>query len=466
MSDQPYPRTEQGNVQRFVDQFGHEFRYDRVGKRWLKWDGQRWAKDQTGAVYQAVATACDNILDEEVRNAPSDSEKNAWYSHWRQSQSWRGIDNAVKLAATHPKLVVLPEALDRQKWALNVENGVLLLHRNHQVDGQVQLLAHDPGLLLTRLAPVEYDPTARCPRFLRFLVEIFDHKREVIRYVQRALGYCLTGDTREQCFFMPYGLGMNGKSTLLNVVRGILGDYAMSTPATTFTSADRSDHGPRNDLARLKGARVVTAIELEHGKKLAESLVKTVTGRDAIAARFLFGEYFEYQPEFKLWLATNAKPKVRGTELAMWRRIHLIPFHHTIKPEDCVANMEEVLLHEASGILNWMIEGCYAWQDEGLNPPQSVKQATEEYRHEQDVLYGFLEECCTIAPNASCETRNLYEAYHDWANEHGEEPLSERKFTEYLTERGYGQGKDKVTRRSLRTGLALRDGVPADAPPF
>jgi putative DNA primase/helicase len=234
----------------------------------------------------------------------------------------------------------------------------------------------------------------------------------LIRFVQRAVGYSLTGSTNEQCLFILYGSGANGKSTFLNTISAMLGDYARQTPTDTLL-VKRGD-GISNDVARLHGARFVSAMEVDNGRRLAEAQVKQLTGGDLMAARYLYQEFFEFRPQFKLFMGVNHTPVIQGTDHGIWRRIHLVPFTVTIAKEDQDKRLVEELHAERSGILRWAVEGCLTWQAEGLEPPTAVAEATEEYRAEMDVLARFLLECRDVGPEARVATGLLYARYVGW----------------------------------------------------
>jgi putative DNA primase/helicase len=276
---------------------------------------------------------------------------------------------------------------------------------------------------------------------------------ELVRFVQKAVGYSLTGSTEEQCLFMLYGTGANGKSTLLQTVSGLLGDYARQTRTETLL-VQRGD-GVRNDLARLQGARFVSAVEVEGGRRLAEALVKQLTGGDRIAARFLYGEHFEFRPAFKLWLAVNHRPSVQGTDHAIWRRIRLLPFTVTIPEAEQDKRLMEKLQAELPGILRWAVEGCLVWQQEGLKPPKAVQQAIGEYRAEMDVLAAFIEQCCTLGPQQKVGTSTLYAEYGAWCTEMGETAMTQKALAGTLKERGCTSGRTKAER--FWSGIALRE---------
>ncbi|HYU47276.1 MAG TPA: phage/plasmid primase, P4 family, partial [Terriglobales bacterium] len=243
--------------------------------------------------------------------------------------------------------------------------------------------------LLTKCLPIAYDPNAECPTWLDFLKTIMANNAALITFLQRAIGYSLTGDTSEQCLFIAHGSGSNGKSTFLEVLQALLGDYAESTPSASLLAKDRHDGIP-NDIARLRGARLVTAVEIGEGKRLNEELVKRLTGQDTMTARFLFAEFFDFHAEFKLWIACNHLPTIRGTDHAIWRRIRLIPFTVTIPDEQQDKKLPGKLQAELPGILRWAIQGCLAWQEQELSTPSEVIAATKDYRALMDVIGGVL----------------------------------------------------------------------------
>jgi putative DNA primase/helicase len=255
---------------------------------------------------------------------------------------------------------------------------------------------------------------------------------------------------------MLYGAGANGKSTLIQSISALLGEYAQQTPTETLL-LQRGD-GPRNDLARLQGARFVSAVEVEGGRRLAEALVKQLTGGDTITARFLYGEHFEFQPMFKLWLAVNHKPVVQGTDYAIWRRICLLPFTVTIPEAERDKRLTEKLQAELPGILRWAVEGCLAWQQEGLEPPAVVKRATGDYRAEMDVIAAFIQNCCVVGDKQEISSSALYEEYRGWCAQMGESPVTQKALAIALQERGCTPGRKSGGR--LWRGIALKEDEP------
>ncbi len=433
-SEASYHLTDLGNAERFAKLFRNRVRYVPAWG-WLVWDGRRWAPDETNEVTRLAIETVREIY-HEAANCDDPNERHKLADHAKRSESRQRIEAMIGLAQA--LVAAHPDHFDRNPYLLNVLNGTVDLRTG-------QLREHRREDNMTKLAPVVFDPTAECPLWESFLDRVFNGNQTLISFLQRAVGYALTGDTKEQCLFILYGTGANGKSTFVNTVQAILGDYALQTPTETFL-AKRTEYIP-NDIARLKGSRFVSAIESAEGRKLNEPLIKQMTGGDKLSARFLHREWFDFTPEFKIFLATNHKPVIRGTDLAIWRRIRLIPFTVTIPESEQDKELPRKLLAEASGILNWAIEGCLAWQREGLGVPEEVKQATEQYRNEMDALAQFISDCCIADPKAKVLNKELYAAYEQWCRENGEEPLGSRAFGRALSERGFTPirlGKDRA----------------------
>jgi P4 family phage/plasmid primase-like protien len=432
LTDDFHP-TDLGNAERLVKRHGTELRYCHPWNRWLAWDGRRWAIDDTGEITRRAKETVRQIY-RQAADTEDDGARKALVNHARRSEAEARIRAMLSLAESEPGIPVLPAELDRDKWLLTVLNGTLDLRTG-------ELQPHQAGNMITRLAPVEYDPVATCPTWEAFLDRIMGSNANLIAYLQRAVGYSLTADVREQVLFILYGTGQNGKSTFLETLLALLGDYGQQTPTDTLLI--KRDNGIPNDVARLKGARLVTAIEAEEGKRLAESLVKQMTGGDRLVARFLHREFFEFKPAFKLWLATNHKPQIRGTDRAIWRRIRLIPFSVTIPDADVDLAMPDKLQAELPGILAWAMVGCLAWQSGGLGEPGEVLEATAEYRQESDLIGRFLDESCVTGPTFKTRAGELYEAYKTWAKANGEGEVSGTAFGLAMTERGFARDKDR-----------------------
>ena len=331
---------------------------------------------------------------------------------------------------------VLPDELDRNTWLLNCENGTIDTRTGRRREQK-------RADLITKRSPAHFDPHATCPRWLSFLERIMDGNQNLVDFLQRAVGYSLTGATGEQVLFFLYGTGANGKSTFLDIIYEVLGDYASATPTSTLLSKAGSDTIP-NDIARLKGVRFVSAVETEDGRRLAESVLKQITGDKRISARFMRGEWFDFKPECKLWLAANHKPVIRGTDDGIWRRIRLIPFTVSIPPEEQDHTLFEKLVTELPGILNWALQGCVRWQREGLGLPMEVKTAIATYREEMDTLADFFAECCTVEKHAMATARELYTRYTLWCEDNGERPERQKAFGMRLSERGFRRVKNSI----------------------
>lgn len=426
-----------GNAGRFARSYRNKLLC--AGNRWFHWDGQRWAASESGRQVDRSAKAIARDMAKRAL-ASGDKDEIRWAL---RTQSRERIKAMIDLA--RPELSVPAAQLDGDPLLLNVLNGTLDLRTGI-------LRKHDPADLITKLAAVTYDADAQCPNWLRFLDRVLATDAELIRGVQKMVGYSLTGDTREQVFFFLHGTGANGKTTFVEVLRALLGDYSTQAEFSTFLA--RRGDGPRNDIARLRGARFVAATEAQQDRNLDEAVVKSLTGGDTITARFLYGEFFEFQPAFKIWLTANHRPQVRGDDPAIWRRVRLVPFVVTIPDEERDPQLPATLAAELSGILTWAVEGCLAWQREGLGLPAAVRDATAGYRADMDRLAAFLYERCLIALEAQAGSTDLYSAYSAWCQARGEPADSQRVFSERLAAHDPGR-----IRKLKSNGLMVWRGI-------
>jgi putative DNA primase/helicase len=441
--------TDYGNALRLVADHGSRIRYVQAWRTWLVYDGTRWEKDATGQVMRyAKASICGIYT--QAAGGP-DSGRKALVTHALRSEAENRLCAMVALARSEPSVAIRPEQLDADPWLLNVNNGTLDLRTGALRD-------HDPNDLTTKLAPVVYDPEAECPLWLSALDRIFAGRQTVIEFFQRYIGYALTGDTREHVMAIGHGRGRNGKTTLLNAVQDVLGDYAEQAPASMLLVKDVN--AIPNDVARLHGVRFVVAAESAEGRRLDEALVKQLTGGDRVTARFMKAEWFTFRPTFKLWLSTNHRPEVRGTDRAIWSRIKLIPFTVTIPDEEQDKRLGDKLRAEAAGILRWAVEGCLAWQRDGLGAADEVREATEAYRADMDVLGAFLAEQCVLDVSARTTSAKLYEAYTTWAQQAGEKAVSKKLFGQQLAERDLKGGRKSGARGW--EGIRLRSLTDSD----
>ena len=418
--------TDVGNAERLAAQHADKLRYCGAWGKWNVWDGRRWEDDETGeACRRAVETV--RSIKEQAGRIHSLKHRKAVVQFAERSEAEPRLRALLKLGQCQSALVARSGDFDTDSWLLNVENGTLDLR-----SGALQ--PHDPARLITKLAMAPYDPSANCPTWETFIERVFDGQQDLIHYVQKAVGYSLTGECGEQCLFLLHGHGANGKSTFLTTLMTLLNDYARQMPMEALLA--RQDNSIPNDLAALRGARFVSAVEADQGRRLNESKIKQMTGQDKIAARFMRCEWFEFAPQFKLWLATNHKPSVRGCDEAIWRRLRLIPFVVTIPPEERDSALPDKLRQELPGILRWAVEGCTLWQAEGLAAPRAVTAATDEYRDEMDIIGEYIKERCVMNPLGAALVADSYRDYEAWCAKNAEKPFTKRSFTALMREHG------------------------------
>ncbi len=440
--------TDLGNAKRLVDRWGDRIRYFAAKGKWLVWDDTRWQPDETGGVMRAAKETILNLYTK-AKDKALDADSRKELVRWAIASETRSrLESMVSLARTEKKIIARAEDLDRDGWLLNCNNCTIDLRTGKARD-------HNPADMITRRIPVTHDPKAKAPMWLKFLRRIMGDDAEMVEFLQRAVGYTLTGDVGEQCLFFTFGYGRNGKSTFVETLLKLLGEYAIKTPTETLMVRDRK--GPSNDLARLYGMRVVVAKELDEGQRFDEAMIKDLTGGDKIPARFLYQEYIEFSPTHKLWIYGNHKPVVRGSDFGIWRRIKLIPFAVTISEAERDPALPWKLEAELPGILNWAIEGCLKWQRDGIGSPKAIADATEEYRDEMDILGEFLRECTAAAPDGRVHASTLYNVYISWCAQWGERAMSKRAFGLRLKERGYKQYRQGPARMWLGVKITSKD---------
>jgi putative DNA primase/helicase len=444
-----FPLTDLGNAERLVAQHGADCRYV-PGMGWHLWDGRRLRRDDDGAILRRAKLTVRAILSE-AQDVEDPDQRKAVTKWALASETESKLRAAVSLAESDLKVIVHAAELDQKPYLLNVENGTLELTTG-------ELRAHDRGDLLTKLAPVTWQPGATDATLESFLAGIFEDRPEqapaLTAYLQRVAGYALSGDRREERLFFLHGTTNSGKSTLLEAMKGMLGDYALTADFETFLKR-RGDAGARNDIARLAGARLVISLEVEEGKQLAEGIIKALVGGDTIAVRYLYSEAFEYRPQFALFLAANARPHINASDGAMWRRIDQIPFTNTrVAGKNLDTGVKAHLLTDPaarSALLAWAVAGFTAWQKERLATPAAVRAYTEEYRAENDPLAGWLNDACVLDPTATALSSELNNSYTAWVDINREKPISTKDFAAALTRRGH-------TKKHTKTG-AMWQGV-------
>lgn len=422
-----------------------------IGK-WMMWDGTRWVWCDTGqevAFGKKVAAA---ILKRISSLYSTDPNRYRAKMQWATGlQNIKRLEAMIQLAKDEPDMAVGHMAqLDANHFLLCVRNGVLELKTE-------TLLTADPKMLCTRQIAAEYHRGAKCPRWLKFLHEVFNGDAETIAFIKRAIGYTLTGSTTEEAMFICVGRGANGKSVFANVIGRIMADYWKTAPPALMTVRKAGDAGPRNDVAALCGARGIGINELQQASVLDEQVVKGVlAGREPISARFLHKEYFEFWPTFKAWLRTNYLPIVKGEDDGIWRRLLVIRFARIFAEAERNPNLEDELLEERAGILRWMVEGCLEWQRlGGLKPSATVIRESAAFRKESDLLGEFLDDKTRRGAGARVEQPKLYACWKAWNDANGTSAGSKANFTRKLNERGHGEAKSNGTR--FYAGLSLRE---------
>lgn len=410
-----------GNGKRFMTRYQDQFKHSEAWG-WLHWNGYKWERNADKIVMDAARHTAQMIFAEA---ADGDQEQSKATGKWAISTQGRSkLDAMLYLASSEAGIRATPSDFDADHFTLNCLNGIVNLRTG-------DFIKSEPARMLSKNANTTYDPKAACPRWLSFLDRIMGGNESMIAFLQRAIGYSLTGSVNEQCFFLNYGTGANGKSVFLETIRTLLNDYAAAAEFSAFLATQ--SESVRNDIAALAGARFVSANESGSDKRLSESIIKAITGGDTISARFLFKEYFEFKPQFKVWMATNHKPIIKDTDNAIWRRVRLVPFGVTIPEAERDQKLTEQLRTEFSGILNWAIAGCLQWQAAGLGDPLEVTEATKAYRDEQDQLSSFITAYCVINERAVYSASKLNKLYCEMTGE----KVSARAFNTMMVDHGY-----------------------------
>lgn len=419
----------------FIAQHAGEWRHVAAWGAWMRWTGTRWLRDDTLAVREAIRQTCRAAIGSETKAAEA-----------KRVASDRTIRAVERIAAADPAVAARSGDWDGKALLLNTPGGIIDLETG-------EVLEHDPACMLTQMTTASVGSS--CPQWCAFLTEVAGGDGELVAYLQRLSGYCLSGSTEEQVFAFLYGSGANGKSVFLQAISHVLGSYAATAPLGTFM-ASRNDAHP-TDLAGLVGKRLVTVTETEAGRAWAESRIKTITGGDPIRARFMHRDFFEFTPTFKLAVAGNHRPRLSGVGEAMRRRMHLVPFTVTIPSERRDRRLLERLMDERDGIIGWMIEGFAQWRRTGLSPPASVLQSAEDYFDDEDLVGQWIEERCVLGPAHRASARELFQSWCAWATDAGAEGGSQKTLGDALRERGFTSKKVAGQRGWL--GIAARRGA-------
>jgi len=446
--------TDMGNAERLVYRHGLKLRFCHPWKKWLHWDGRRWAVDRTAEIDRLARETVRHILDEAI--ATSDKDEYKRIIAWAQTSEFaKPIAAMIHLAASEAGIPILPDGLNRDPWLLNVQNGTIDLRNG-------ELREHRREDWNTSLAPVNFDSSAVCPVWEKTLNRILAGNQKLIRFWQQLCGIALTGDVSEQILPILYGSGANGKTTILKVLLDLLGpDYAIEAPPGLLV-VKRGETHP-TDRATLFQKRLVVDMESAEGARLNENLVKQLTGGDQISARRMREDFWTFDPTHKVMMGTNHRPEIQETKNAIWRRIKLVPFTVVIREEDQDKKLPQKLRREFPGILEWCIQGCLDWKENGLVVPDEVLVATDEYRKEQNVLLEFIASECVLSPGndqITGKASELYRQYRDFTEPCGETPIPQKRFGQGLEELGAVRYSNNGT---CYRGIGLR---PAAKKPF
>jgi len=441
-----------------------------LGLGWILWTGQFWRPDpiSEGALATGFIDGLSRCIAQEAatlsRRAAEETDPDRRKDLMNQAESrlkWaiqseneRTIVAGLKLSK-HALLIEYSD-LNADPWLFNVQNGTIDLHTG-------MLRPHDSTDFITFLAPVSFDPTASCPTWERFLFEVFAGDTDLVAFIQRAVGWSLTGVVKERALFFLYGdTGKNGKTTLIETILKLVGisgessyGYGRKVGADTFMKSKNAEDNQRK-AATLAGPRFVCTSEVDEEHRLNEQLIKDITGGDTIEGRRLYQEAFTFKPQFKPWMYGNHKPEIRGTDEAIWSRVRLVPFEVSFKGREDF-HLPDRLYAELPGILNWAIQGCLDWQQRGLQPPVKVQAATQAYREEMDVFGPFIRECCIVQRNAEVGATALYDAYKSWCSDNGTTSFSQTKFGRYLNIKGFKDDGNVTGRGKKRLGIGLLD---------
>lgn len=440
-----YSYDDTGNAARFKDAYGEIIRYSYVRKNWYFYDSKIWLIDQQGMIKNLADRVVEKMKDEPVyvpEGADAEEMQKAFSKHIKSTRNSRGKTNMLK--ESEHLLPVQPYEFDSDVHLFNVQNGYLDLKT-------ATLHDHDKNKYFTKISNVEYTDKIDCPLWFDFLNQIFNGDVKLIEYMQRAVGYSLCGSTQEQMMFILYGNGRNGKSVFLDIITEMFGSYAINIQPQTIMVKQQSS-GANSDIARLSGARLVTTTEPNDGVRLDEGLVKQLTGGDKVTARFLFENEFDFIPQFKLWMATNHKPIIRGTDDGIWRRLAIVPFTVQIPENKIDYNLKNKLKRELKAILHWAVEGYLKWQRDGLKEPQCIKDQRDTYRTEMDSVELFIDECCVRGAQFKDTSKSLYSTYREWASANGQYMMSSTKFGR---EMGKKFQKIKTAKEIYYTGVRL-----------
>ncbi len=441
--------SDYGNAERLASHFDGIIHYNPERKLWLVWNSKFWEWDLGNIKIARLAKKTDRLIYKEASDEPDEKLRTTIAKHALATEAQARLDAMITSSISEPGISILLPELDTDKMLLNVANGTIDLRTG-------TLKPHDKADLITKIVPIEYDPDAKCPMWMKFLNDTTDGNEDLINYLQLIFGVCLTGDMLDQVFFYIYGQGQNGKSTFTTMLLELVGDYGMRVDSNLFLEAD-SGKGATEALANIRGKRVIISSEVPEGKHLNTGLLKDLAGGgEALRARRLYEHEVEFKPSCKVLMFGNYKPTVKESTLALWRRLKLIPFTHTVSDADRDSFLGEKLRDELPGVLGWAVKGCLSWQAvRFLDEPDAITNATREYRTDEFLLADFLDDGCELGADKVIDQAGLKRVYHKWCEANSVKPLGPKKFATRLTERGCK--KDRVKGVRSWVGVSLKE---------
>lgn len=450
-SEKIYFASDLGNAYRIYDKYKEFLLYNTTNDKWYIWNGKLWVKDERNVLTDFVTDILSDIGNSKAiifdGKITTDYKKiMKYFDKCCSNSAYLNILNYLKRL---PEIAVNINDFDKEKYLINLDNGI------YNIRTQV-LIPHNPDFMMSKIININYNPKATSPKFWSFLYTIFNGNDELVLFIRRALAITFSGESLEEVLFFCYGSGANGKSVFFKILEVVYGDYFQKAPNSMIMQQERNNIP--NDIAQLPNRRMVVCAELPDNQRFNESIIKDLTGNDSIQARFLRQEYFTFTPTHTMWLYGNHKPKIHGSDYGIWRRICLIPFEVTIKVEDRIPQHELLagFEEEREGILFWILEGYKDYQKNGLNMPEIVKMATNDYKEDNDVILDFVTECCSFDGNYSIYAKDLYSAYTIYTKENKSYTLSNRNFFKKVEEKGYPK-KEAERKYKKFIGIKLND---------
>ena len=445
-----YAHTDIGAGDLFADVYGDAVRYTPDARsQFFIWNGRQWEDDTKGRVNELAKDVAARVMPSMASHISDDDNRIKWLKWAQKMQSNQYRKQMLESMRTKAGIAAALTDFDAESRYFNLINGVYDLQTG-------RLIPHDKKLMISKLGGAAFVPEARCERWESFVLEIMNGNADNVRFLQKVIGYALLGNPIEDCLFFLYGeKTRNGKTTLCRAIMNVFGDYGCTAqPETVAVNRNKSSNAPSSDIARLRGARFVNMPEPDKGMELNGALVKQLTGRDPFTTRFMHREFFEFVPNFVLFMNTNYEPRIDDLTLFSSGRIMTIPFPVHFEQEKQDRNLLQTLTtpEAASGILNWILEGVKMYKAEGLrkNIPADIAAATDKYRQNSDTFGQFIVDCIVPCENGSVGSSDVYREYQHWVSENGHHPMSNKNMSQEMERRGY-------KKRRGNAGVFFRD---------